>query len=453
MSEGISGYRNPGDIDIRRFSLISASGQVIDLKSLAIDFSVYQDLFEHFIQCDLVLNDSVGLINTLNGDKDSNIQGGFTGGEILVVSYKSNDDTLEYKNHFFALYELTDRKRIEERSEVYFLSGVSIEAYPAMSNKISRAYGGKGGNLISKMASSIINEFVYTDSVKALHRNYKGTVGIRLIKKIDVDETVGLQNYIIPNLTVDDTLDFLASEADSQDHIPYFMFYENSEGFNFKNLSNLIKQEVKEEYSYLPSNMDEGKGSPSDENFDRTKLISFDVIKQSNVIDNIQQGLYRSKTIHLDIQKKTKREVIFNYDDYAPKFTKLQPFKINGSLDTSPVVRMVTSRKGHDVDALFIDESPNPTKSNEVMGQSASYGQHIFNTVIEVSLPGDSELDVGNIIRLSIPSAATSADQDGDEDKYLSGKYIITKLRHKMLDGTDSFTTILECAKDTGTKL
>ena len=253
------------------------------------------------------------------------------------------------------LYELTDRKRIEERSEVYFLSGVSIEAYPAMSNKISRAYGGKGGNLISKMASSIINEFVYTDSVKALHRNYKGTVGIRLIKKIDVVETVGLQNYIIPNLTVDDTLDFLASEADSQDHIPYFMFYENSEGFNFKNLSNLIKQEVKEEYSYLPSNMDEGKGSPSDENFDRTKLISFDVIKQSNVIDNIQQGLYRSKTIHLDILKKTKREVIFNYDDYAPKFTKLQPFKINGSLDTSPVVRMVTSRKGHDVDALFIE--------------------------------------------------------------------------------------------------
>ena len=77
MSEGISGYRNPGDIDIRRFSLISASGQVIDLKSLAVDFSVYQDLFEHFIQCDLVLNDSVGLINTLNGDKDSNIQGGF----------------------------------------------------------------------------------------------------------------------------------------------------------------------------------------------------------------------------------------------------------------------------------------------------------------------------------------------------------------------------------------
>lgn len=453
MSEGISGYRSPGDIDIRRFSLISAAGQVIDLSSLAVDFSVYQNLFEHYLQCDLVINDSVGLINTLNGNKDTGVHGGFTGEEILVVSYRSNDDSLEYKNHFFALYELTDRKRIEERSEAYFLSGISVEAYPAMTYKICRAYGGTGGNLISKMIESIIGEFVYTENVKALHYNYRETVGFRQKKTVDVDETIGLQKYIIPNLSVDDTIDFLAKESDSADHIPYYIFYENSNGFNFKNLSNLIKQDVKEEFSYLPSNIDEGKGAANDTNFDRTKIISFDVIKQSNILDNIQSGLYKSKTIHLDILRKNKREVVFDYNTYADKFSKLQPYKIVGEVDTFPVVRMLTSRTGHDNDPIFTDEAPSPKKYGEVIGQSQAYEAHIFNTIVEVTVPGDSELDAGDIIRLSIPAAATANDQDGDEDKYLSGKYIITKLRHKMLDGSDSFTTILECSKDTGTRI
>lgn len=451
--EGISGYRTPGDIDVRRFSLISSTGQVIDLQSLTLEFSVYQNLFEHYLQCDLVLNDSVGLINTLNGDKDNGISGGFTGGEILVVSYKSNDDSLEYKNHFFALYELTDRRRVQEKSEAYFLSGISIEAYPAITNKISRAYGGGGGNLISKMISSIISEFVYTESVKALHYNYRDTIGLRQNKVIDVDATIGLQKYIIPNLTVDDTIDFLAKEADSPDHIPYYLFYENSKGFNFKNLGNLIKQDVKEEFVYLPSNIDEGKGTANDENFDRTKIIAFDIVKQSNLIDNIQSGLYKSKTIHLDLLRKNKREVVYNYDDYVSKFSKLNPYKIVGDIDTIPVVRMMASRTGHDIDPLFAAEAPAPKKYGEVIGQSESYAAHIFNTIIELDVHGDSELDVGDIIRISIPVAATSNDQDGEEDKYLSGKYVITKLRHKMLNGTDSFTTILECAKDTGTKI
>lgn len=451
--EGISGYRSPGDIAIRKFTLITASGQIIDLQSLVVDFSVYQDIFEHYIQCDLVLNDSVGLINTIRGDKDNGIAGGFSGGEILVVSYKSNDDSLPWKNHFFALYELTDRRRIEERSEAYFLSGVSVEAYPAMSNKICRAYGGTGGNLISKMVKSIIDEFVYTESIKALHYNYRDTIGFRQTKEVDVDTTIGLQKYIIPNLTVDSTLDFLAGESDSDDHIPFYTFYENSVGFNFKNISNLVKQDVKETYVYLPSNANEGKSTAQNENFDRTKLISFDVVKQSSFMDNMQSGLYRSKTIHLDIHRKSKREVIFDYNQFAPKFTKLQPYKIPGELSTEPLVRMITSRTGHDTDKLFSKELPVPKRYGEVSAQSDSYQAHIFNTIVEASIPGDSELDVGDVIYLSIPVAATTNDQSGEEDKYLSGKYLITKLRHKMLYGDDSFTTLLECAKDTNTRL
>ena len=155
MSESIGGYKHAGDVDVRAFKLITAAGQVIDLESITVEFSVYQSLFEHYLQCDLILNDSLGLINTLNPIKDGVTQGGFSGGDLLVVSYRSNDESLPYKNHVFVLYEMTDRKRLEENSEAYFFSGISLEAYSATSQKISRSYGGSAGNDISSMVKSI----------------------------------------------------------------------------------------------------------------------------------------------------------------------------------------------------------------------------------------------------------------------------------------------------------
>jgi hypothetical protein len=450
--EGITGYKHPGDVDIRSFKLVTAVGQVIDLQSLVVDFSIYQNIFEHYLQCDLVLNDSVGLFNTINIQKNGDVQGGFSGGDVLIVSYRSNDDSLEYKNHIFSLYEMTDRKRIEERSEAYFLSGISIEAYLSSTNKICRAYGGAGGNDISKMMRSVVDEFVYSDKIKDLHRSYREATQFRVEKINDFDPTVGKHKFIIPNLSVDDTIDFLIHEADSPDHIPYYFFYENSKGFNFKNLGNLVKQEPKEKYEYLPSNLDEGKNSANDKNFDRTKIITFDVIKQSDIMENTQEGLFKSRTINIDILKKSKREVVYNYDDYFPRFNKLQRLKIAGNVEGEPLVRMYTSRTAHDTDPLFEGEAPTPKRYSEIAGQRDAYFSHIFNTQVEVAIPGDSELDVGDIIYLSIPPAAITDDQYGTEDKYLSGKYLITKLRHKMLDDTEAMTTIMECVKDSGIK-
>jgi hypothetical protein len=454
MSESIGGYKHAGDVDVRTFKLITAVGQVIDLESITVEFSVYQSLFEHYLQCDLVLNDSLGLINTLNPLKDGVTQGGFSGGDLLVVSYRSNDETLPYKSHVFALYEMTDRKRLEENSEAYFFSGISIEAYGATTQKISRSYGGSGGNDISSMVKSITEEFIYSSSIKDLHSNLKQATKFRIQKENDFEKTIGKHKYVIPNLSVDDTIDFLCKEVDNDDHIPYYLFYENSKGFNFKNLGTLVNQEPKETYSYISSNFgDSYKDKKSIEYTEATNIRSFDVLKQGNFLENLESGLFQSRTIHIDVLRKNKREVVYKYDDYFSKFKKLQNLKIaGGETKGDPVVRMFTSRKGHDSDSLFSGEAPNPKRYTEHIGQSEAYLSHTFNTQLEVVVPGDSELDVGDVIVLNIPPATNVLDQVNVGDKYLSGKYLVTKIRNKFLDGSESMSTILECVKDTGTK-
>lgn len=447
------GYRNPGDIDVRSCTLVSGSGQTINIEDLVVDFSIFQNLFEKYMTCEIVINDSVGLINSLKGDPNNGIQGGFNGNELLCISYKSNSDDLEWKNHVFSLYELSDRSKVSERSEVYIIAGISVEAINNASLSVSKSFGNGGGNKISNMMLSLTKEFFDTNIMNGFYNSLRAATGVRVTKETTIDETTGAHRYIIPNLSVDDTINFFIDESDSDDHIPVYTFYENSNGFNYRNISSLATQEPKETYQYALSNNDSAVGD-NESNYDRVKIRSFNILKQTNFLENIEMGLYKTKTMHIDLLRKFKRVTMFDYEKHFPKFKTLQKLKIPGAVESPAITRLVTSDHGRDTDKNFQVENPLPKTLTETAGHTDAYSAHIFNTLIEVTIPGDSELDVGDVIYLSIPPSTIVEDEEGTEDKYMSGKYIITKLRHKML-GTNgsSFTTIIECGKDTGIKV
>jgi len=444
------GYRFAGDIEVKGLFLISQLGEVIDLSSIAIEVNIFQDLFKHYIEGEVVVSDGVSLLSTLGGDSGNGLQGGFNGGEVLAISYKSRDKSLDFKTHFFGVYNVRDRQRVDGL-ESYVLQCISAEAYQATGKKISRAYGGTGGNQISKMVSSIVSEYVYNRAILDIHRNYRETLGIRIEKEVNVDDTNGLHKYVIPNMEVDDAINFLSGEADCKGHVPFFTFYENSEGFNFRDISNLAQQEPKDKFYYLESNFEESK--KDEESFipDSKKIISFDVSKQTDILDNTKKGLYRSKTINIDMLKKKSHTSKFNYDNEYKKFSKLQNIKIPGDSSETSRVFMMTSRQGHDGEQFFREERPAPKRINQFIGRKKSYQRQLFNIVVEVTINGDSELDVGDVIELAIPNATNLDKLDGKKDKYLSGKYLITKLRHKFSGKSGSqFVTFMECTKDTG---
>ena len=49
VGESGSGYKNPGDIEVRTFTLISGTGQVLDIEDLVLDFSVFQNIYEKYL--------------------------------------------------------------------------------------------------------------------------------------------------------------------------------------------------------------------------------------------------------------------------------------------------------------------------------------------------------------------------------------------------------------------
>lgn len=457
VDETVKGYRFAGDIEVKGIYLISQAGQLRNIGKIVKEVNVFQDLTEPYLQSEIVVSDAVSLLQFLEGNRKEGIQGGFNGGEVIVLTYKMRDSTKKVITHFFGVHEVAERQRADEKNEVYILNCISAEAYRASTKTISRAYGGTKGNLISNMVKSVVEEFIYDKQIKDIHRNYREVLEVRIEKEINVTPTNGKQRLIIPNLTPEDTISLFCQEADNDSHIPFYFFYEDSKGFNFKDLSELVQRDVAETYTYMSQNVvgEEGE-SEKDSSIvhDFQKIISFNVVSQTDIIRNVKRGLFRSKMINLDILRKNKSEYNFNYEKEYKSFTKLQKWKIPGQVDGNPVIHMLQSRNGHDTDTTFQSENHLPKRINQHLPRSQSYFNHIFNTMMDVTVPGNSELNVGDVIELNIPNATTINKLDGKKDKYLSGKYLITSLRHKFGGTTgEMFTTHITCVKDTGIEI
>lgn len=422
---------------------IPATGAIIDIIDFVVEVNVYQSLSDHYMQCDLVIRDSVDLGSSIPADETNMIAGGFTGGEMLILQYGS--DANPTMSHAFMLYERSSRTKSSTTQESYILSGISIEAFESFPRKISRAYGMPNGQTVASMISNVANEYIVTRKVNSVYNEIRQTTNTNISKELFVEETTGLHRFVIPNMTVDDTIGFLCNEADSQDHIPQYMFYETTRGFHFSNLGSLVLRNPVMQYTYTDFNV-----TLSDK--DQRKIIGYRIDRETNFLENARSGLFASRTIRLDVLKKQKRETVFQYSTAKDKFKKLQPLAHAGAVaDPNVNVTLITTRSGHDCQCtIFGQERHLPKRVDAFLGARRSYTNHIFNTKMTVTVPGTTLLNVGDCVVLEFPRKQL-VEGAADLDVATSGKYIITKLRNKIQNPqTESeFVTSFECVKDT----
>jgi len=427
------GYRHAGDIEVNTLQLISAGNQVIDLGELVVQLDLFQSLDDPFMRCEITLDDASAILNT--------IAGGFTGGELLVVSYKSADDNLETKTHVFVLHEVSGRTKLADNREVYMMNGSSVEMYQDVGYKVSRSFGSGNGALVSEMVEQVVNEYLYNENAKAIYSLAKADVE----KTIEVDPTSGNQKYIAPMIRPTQLISRLSREADNENQNPYYFFYEDSKGFKFKDLTTLVSAEPIGQYVYQPKNFDEGT--------DFYKINSYSVNRQNSFFRNVSDGMLKNRNYQLDIMRREWNVKDTTYEQVAGGFPKLQDSLAPGIVgeDSNPAMFMTISRTGHDIDSRFGGEAPLPKKSSEFAGNSLALGMHISNVELDVELPGDSEIDVGKTIILRIPSSSSTEDQNGADDITLSGKYLITRCRHKTEGSTGGkYQTVIRCIKESG---
>ena len=257
--------------------------------------------------------------------------------------------------------------------------------------------------------------------------------------------TTGLHQCTFPNVDPVQAIRYLQKNAVSSDTASLFYYYENFKGFHFKSLEKLVTEDaVFDEYEYYPSAQNTDSYKSGQNHF---FIKEMERVKDVDMTANMSAGLYASTMIEIDPLRKDFNRITFDYENES--FETLNKLKVPGGAFKDAMIHVKTSRRGHDSDSFFSSESPISSRDVLKDQKRASYFRQITNNVIRLTLYGNSDINVGDTIQCVFHNA-TSYEAGKEEDKYTSGKYLITDARHRI--GKTDYLTIIECVKDTGTK-
>ena len=334
---------------------------------------------------------------------------GITGGEYLSLRIKVQgyDKEFEIKPDKHLLM-LNSVKNVTTSSSKQFatLEFLSVEAIINETSRVNQRFTGN-----------------VTDTVKKLLKNKKG---IQTKKNIDSDQATNSYSFVGNLKRPFDTIQWLCSKTQSSKDGTGFLFFETLDGYVFKSIESLLDgKTVEYKKSETP---DEPSG---------LTILENNLNQTSDIGMSCRMGMYANKTIYINIDNATLKTV-----DYRIESLKLKkPPKLPNGLEKNPTRLMLRV-----LDKCALQKGSKKKeiqKENELaIYQSKSYARAnlIFSQSMSVSIPFNPELRAGQMLDLRFPLRKNEGD-DQDKTTYgtesdddISGKYLISELKHNIAD-------------------
>jgi len=264
--------------------------------------------------------------------------------------------------------------------------------------------------------------------------------GIKTKKEIKSDDAVNKYSFVGNLKRPFETIQWLCPKAQASSDNFGFLFFENQDGFHFKSIENLLKQEP--EFLYKKPDR------PTETDL---RIIESNLNQSNDMGINARMGMYSNKTIYIDLENETYEETDFNISELNPE----KPLKVIDTLKEKPTRLMFRIL---DQGALQKGSKKEEVeKRNELaVYQNKSYIRNnlLFSQSLNISVPINPELRAGQMIEVQFPlaqlsSRGTENEYGRDKDNDISGKYLISELRHVIGDGKSS--TQLNLIRDTFT--
>tara|TARA_Y100000389_G_scaffold190786_1_gene216017 strand:+ start:4096 stop:5424 length:1329 start_codon:yes stop_codon:yes gene_type:complete len=400
----------PGDYSLLEVSLFSLNeSQKLDIKPLVVEINIYESIIASALQSEILIQDiGQNLISSLPIVGQERV-------EILLAT-----DRKQYRLNF-SIYKI-DSRSMEEKNQVYLMSCISIEALRNENFRICERVDGK-------KTEEIISD--------VLGRNSFSTKGF------DGDSTVFPFNMYIPNWRPFDLFNWLSTRSVPEykkDSIG-FLFYETLDGYKFKSIDWLIDQDeyprkgVK--YTFFQGNT---SGSGVDEK-DKYRISGYSTPKAFNIYDDLRRGAFAHNCIYLDVNRATYKVFKTTADDFwedSSHLEKTKPYVTDGSAQLLErgsrfIYRPSTiSTWGNWEENQSTEGTENIDEVNKNF-EKAFYRYYFLEySQLDISVPGDMRVRAGNIINVSIPSPKKAEGNRVPEDKRLSGKYMVSAVKHTL---------------------
>ena len=339
QNQDVDSPADSGDFRLNEITLHSPSNDgvlVLNTPSVFLELNIYEDLFSNVLKGTFTFLDTQGFAEStpLIGDETLIVSFTTPGGEGSQVDVTSAESELESQTvseeavrQRFKVYDCVE-VGLQDRSKAFQLLFVSEEYIFSSKMKVSKGYVGKKYSFAVKDVMNKINEKLRGD----------------LKKKIYVEETATPQNFIFPNWSPFQAINFCASRSLSEDiksqdqegSIPnstgkpvgsLFVFYEKlGTGFFYESIESMIlKQKSQKNLPVFKYQVKRAEGMTESSGFIAhlySAVDSFQIKSSFKTLDGLQNGLFGSKLIAYDPIRMKFDEVKFDY--YEKKDTTTQ---------------------------------------------------------------------------------------------------------------------------------
>ena len=300
-------------------------------------------------------------------------------------------------------------------------------------------------DLIKNEASKINKRYVgnITDSVKDILT--KDPKGIKTTKSIDdVDRASNNYAFVGNQHNAFDIIQRLQPKAggvgyDDKKKSDYgFLFFETFDGYHFRSLRSLFEPEPETEY--VKSEIS-GTG-----NF---VIDNYNFSSGNDVVLNLNSGLYNNETTFIELDKTKITKVKFNMDETEDLTLKPPKVPVNVEGKPSRIMLRVADTGVHQ----HYEENSSKLKDVQpftdlAVYQNKSYARFslLNSQSLNITIGMNPSLRAGQTIRVKFPTIDYINEFGDDNSKDISGKYLISHLRHEFEGG--KFRTHLRLIRD-----
>jgi len=412
----------------------------ISIRSLVSEVNIYESLTNKVLSGNLVITDAQNVANhlPLTGFEQLEFKL-FTPGTSRAFDFTSQT------GQPMQVYKISNRQGINPRVQIYVLHFTSKEMIVNEQQRVKRAFE----DTIDNMVLSIFRNELNSD------------------KTLFLEETKGIRKYVMPRVRPFEAIDMLAKDAESVKHYnPGMIFYENTMGFHFKSYESLLAmtdtqaRPVVALYRPQPASIRDGKGN-RDIIKEMQGVMSFSINSQYDTLKNLRNGVFNVRTVSHDNFNKTFTETDF---DYLTQYDKAHHTEHDGrgsKTDGKGILPLFNTYNGKTMSdypegtTYFVTDTQKIHNNAEfpdyydIIPKRLSQRLAFETMNISLNVPGFTGISCGELVAFEMPAyEPTGTDNPYDNDPYLSGRYLIKSIRHKVNITEDYHNMSLECIKD-----
>lgn len=433
----------PGDVHIERLQLVSTRGLVVDLDDYFVEFNLYEEIFSPSLVGSILITDNRNLIQLMP----------IVGEELLIVKLTTPSFPSSIEKTFRVI-KVEDKHIVKgQNAHMYTLHFISQELSLDMNAPIYKSFEGNIDDVVIEIFEDYVamNRTLLEEQKKLVESPEDTPLKI-------ITETKNKVKFVSPGWTAFKCINWLASRSlPKEEKACNFLFWESNKCYYFGTLETIFKRTIDEKkyagvYTYSPSNIRTGPSRDIEREMFITdsveNITSFDYVK------SYSSGYLSNRLVNLDIVNKKYENIVY---DHVEKYHDYYHMSGKGTKLSMPMFAS-DSMRNPDNNIKFYPKHPKlfdefeeniNEKYHEIHGNRLSLLMELDSFKINISVPGRTDLEAGQMIYFKYPDINPKDGSDKNKenlDELYTGSYLISAIRHQV--NAVRHRMILELTKD-----